>query len=36
VISPDGKVHKVYRGNEWKPEEVLRDVEQLLSAKPST
>jgi len=35
VISPDGKVHKVYRGNEWKPEEVLRDVQQIIGNKPS-
>lgn len=27
IIAPDGRVHKVYRGNEWKPEEVLRDIE---------
>ncbi|CAN5811337.1 SCO family protein [soil metagenome] len=27
IIAPDGKVHKVYRGNEWKPEEVVRDIE---------
>jgi len=29
IISPDGKVFKVYRGNEWKPEEVLQDLEKL-------
>jgi protein SCO1/2 len=29
IISPDGKVFKVYRGNEWKPEEVLQDLERL-------
>ncbi|CAN5818604.1 SCO family protein [soil metagenome] len=27
IIAPNGKVHKVYRGNEWKPEEVLKDIE---------
>jgi protein SCO1 len=27
IIAPDGKVAKVYRGNEWKPEEVLKDIE---------
>ncbi|MCA1574869.1 MAG: SCO family protein [Acidobacteria bacterium] len=27
IIARDGKVHKVYRGNEWKPEEVLQDIE---------
>jgi cytochrome oxidase Cu insertion factor (SCO1/SenC/PrrC family) len=26
VISPDGKLIKPYRGNEWKPEEVLNDL----------
>lgn len=30
VISPDGKVFKVYRSNDWKPEEVLRDIQALL------
>jgi protein SCO1/2 len=29
VIAPDGKVYKVYRGNEWKPEEVVRDLQAL-------
>lgn len=29
IIAPDGKVHKVYRGNEWKPEEVLKDIEMV-------
>jgi len=27
IIARDGTVHKVYRGNEWKPEEVLQDIE---------
>jgi len=31
IIAPDGKVHKVYRGNEWKPEEILRDLHSLLN-----
>jgi len=26
VIAPDGKVFKVYRGNEWKPEEAVNDL----------
>jgi protein SCO1 len=30
IIAPDGKVDKVYRGNDWKPAEVLRDLEYLL------
>jgi protein SCO1/2 len=29
IISPDGKVFKVYRGNEWKPEDALKDLEKL-------
>ncbi len=29
IIAPDGKVFKVYRGNDWKPEDVLRDLEKL-------
>jgi len=32
LISADGKVAKVYRGNEWKPEEVLKDMEKQVSA----
>jgi protein SCO1/2 len=31
IITPDGKVYKVYRGNEWKPEEALRDIQALLN-----
>jgi protein SCO1/2 len=30
LISPEGKVYKVYRGNEWKPEEAIADLETLL------
>jgi protein SCO1/2 len=29
IIGPDGKVVKVYRGNDWKPEDVLQDLEKL-------
>jgi len=29
IVTPDGKVAKVYRGNEWKPEEVVEDLEKL-------
>jgi len=29
VVGPDGKVVKLYRGNEWKPEEVLSDLKTL-------
>ncbi len=31
LIAPDGKLHKVYRGNEWKPSEVVGDLKTLLS-----
>ncbi|HEX8141696.1 MAG TPA: SCO family protein [Pyrinomonadaceae bacterium] len=30
VITPDGKIYKVYEGNDWKPAELLRDVKSLL------
>lgn len=29
IINADGKVAKVYRGNEWKPEEVVKELEKL-------
>ncbi len=29
IVAPDGSVFKVYRGNEWKPEDVIRDLEKL-------
>ena len=31
VIDPSGKVFKVYRGNEWKPEELVADVKAVLA-----
>jgi len=30
VIGPDGKVIKVYRGNEWKPEELVKEMEAAV------
>jgi protein SCO1 len=30
VIDPSGKIYKIYRGNDWKIEDVLRDVETTL------
>jgi protein SCO1 len=30
LIGPDGKVVRVYRGNEWKPEQVLKDLKSLV------
>ena len=32
VITPEGKIYKVYRGNEWKPEEILKDVDAVLAS----
>ena len=29
VVTPEGKLLKVYRGNEWKPDEVLGDLKNL-------
>ena len=29
VVAPDGRLFKVYRGNEWKPDEVLGDLKKL-------
>jgi protein SCO1/2 len=29
IIAPNGKVYKVYRDNKWKPEDVLKDIEQV-------
>jgi protein SCO1 len=29
IIGPDGKVVKNYRGNDWKPEEIIKDLETL-------
>lgn len=30
IIAPDGKVFKVYSGNDWNPNDVLREVQNLL------
>jgi protein SCO1/2 len=30
LIAPDGKVYKIYADNDWKPNDVLREVQQLL------
>jgi protein SCO1 len=30
VIGPDGKLVKLYRGNEWKPEEIVADLKKLV------
>ena len=37
VIGPDGKIVKVYRGNEWKPEEMLKELQDsITNSKPAT
>ncbi len=36
LVSPDGKVLKIYRGNEWKPADVLADIRAALSNQPAT
>jgi protein SCO1/2 len=33
VIGPDGKIVKVYRGNEWKPEDLIKDVQGMFTPK---
>jgi protein SCO1/2 len=30
IIAPDGKVFRVYRGNEWKPDEAVNDLVKIL------
>lgn len=33
IIGPDGKVVKVYRGNDWKPEDLLKEIAVLFAQK---
>lgn len=33
VIGPDGKLFKLYRGNEWKPDEIVADLKTLAAGK---
>lgn len=35
IITPEGRVYKVYSGNEWKPSQMLRDLEEMFSANNS-
>ena len=30
IVRPDGKIAKIYNGNEWKPEEVVNDLRNSL------
>jgi protein SCO1/2 len=32
VIAPDGRLYKLYRGNEWKPAEILNDLRAMNGA----
>ena len=32
LIGPDGKVHKIYPGNQWQPDDVLSDLRNLKGA----
>jgi protein SCO1/2 len=34
VVTPEGKLFKLYRGNEWKPAEVLNDLKAATEARP--
>jgi protein SCO1/2 len=36
VIGPDGKVVKVYRGNDWKVDEVLKDIQGVFTSSGSS
>ncbi len=33
VVAPDGKVFRVYRGNDWKPEEIVADLKEALKGR---
>ena len=30
IVTPEGKVGKIYTGNDWKPEDVVNDLKQIL------
>jgi len=32
IITPEGRLYKLYSGNDWKPEEVLNDLRTLLNS----
>ncbi len=34
IIGPDGKVAKIYSGNDWKPEQVVEEIRKNLSTDP--
>jgi cytochrome oxidase Cu insertion factor (SCO1/SenC/PrrC family) len=31
VIAPDGRLFKLYRGNSWRPEQVIADIREVSS-----
>lgn len=31
IVTPDGKLYKIYRGNEWKPADLLQDLRSLFA-----
>ena len=33
IVNPDGKVAKIYTGNEWKPEEVVEELKKISDIK---
>jgi protein SCO1/2 len=33
ILTPDGKIYKIYTDNKWKPEEVLRDLQSVVGEK---
>lgn len=35
VIAPDGKVTKIFSGNDWTPNDLLRELEEALKAQPA-
>jgi protein SCO1/2 len=30
IVTPDGRLYKIYRGNEWKPDEILSDLKGAM------
>jgi protein SCO1 len=35
VIGPDGRIVKVHRGNDWKPEEIIKELQNVFAPKSS-
>jgi protein SCO1/2 len=32
IVTPDGRLYKIYRGNEWKPADLMQDLRALLNS----